>query len=362
MIDSKFIMFFLGSLGAFNGLILGLWLLLFARVKTVSNTFLGALLLALSIRVGKSVLVTFNPTIPKVYVQIGLSACLLIGPFLYFYVRSTVRNMSDVPRPWKWQIGFLLGLILVGALFCPYAIYPDLWNRYIIKGIYGIWVLYVIAAVIAAGPLLARLFSRKTVAGMRLLTPEKWMLTIMIANLVIFSTFALAMVMPRQCSLYFSSSVLFTFFLYGIIIVLALRSSQQRKTEQATPVKYANKKVDDDAAAGLLGRLEQVMQQQEIYKDPALSLAGLAKVVQVTPHQLSQVLNDNLGKNFTAYINGYRVNKACAMIASNHPYSLEAIGYEVGFNSKSTFYAAFRKIMDTTPALYKEGLTKADTI
>jgi len=365
MIDSKYIMFFIGGLGAFNGLILGLWLLVFARSKSVSQTFLGALVLVLSIRIGKSVLVTFNPTIPKVYLQIGLSACLLIGPFLFFYVRSTMQQLTSVPRAWKWQIGILLGTILVGAVFVPYTTHPIAWNRYIIKGIYAVWIMYVVATLIGAAPLLARLFRRKPAGAVRMLTPEKWLLTILSANLVIFSTFVIAMFAPRQCSLYFSGSVLFTFFLYGIIVVLALRSSNRPKASrevQPAPVKYANKRVDDEAAAGLLARLDQAMLEQELYKNPALSLGEVAKAVQTSPHQLSQVLNDNLGKNFTVYINGYRISKACAMIASNHPYSLEAIGYEVGFNSKSTFYTAFRKIMNTTPALYKESLTKAGTI
>lgn len=104
-------------------------------------------------------------------------------------------------------------------------------------------------------------------------------------------------------------------------------------------------------------KLEKAIIEKELYKDPNLKLNDLAKVVNISVHQLSQLLNDNLGKGFSTYINEYRINEACRLISGNDHLTLEAIGYEVGYNSKSTFYAAFRKIKDTTPALYKEKIS-----
>jgi AraC-like DNA-binding protein len=63
-----------------------------------------------------------------------------------------------------------------------------------------------------------------------------------------------------------------------------------------------------------------------------------------------------LSKSFATYINEYRINQACELIANDSLIKLEAIGYEVGFNSKSTFYTAFKKLKNTTPTLYKESL------
>jgi AraC-like DNA-binding protein len=73
---------------------------------------------------------------------------------------------------------------------------------------------------------------------------------------------------------------------------------------------------------------------------------------------LSQLLNENLGKSFPTYINEYRVNEACKLITSNGNLSFEAIGYEAGFNSKSTFYTAFKKVKNITPADFKESIEK----
>jgi YesN/AraC family two-component response regulator len=100
----------------------------------------------------------------------------------------------------------------------------------------------------------------------------------------------------------------------------------------------------------------------KLYKDPNLKLSDLAKKITISANLLSQLLNDNLGKSFSTYINEHRINEACKLISVNSPFTFEAIGYEVGYNSKSTFYAAFKKIKDTTPALFKESIEKTNTV
>lgn len=360
MNDSNYILFFLGILGAFNGIILGIYLLFLTRKKSIPNSFLGCLLLALSIRIGKSVFVHFNPALAKIYLQIGLSGCFLIGPMLYYFVKSTIEQPSQLPRKWKIHIGILLGIVLLGGILFPYASNVALWGS-IIKGIYLVWLAYIIVSIITAKQLFAKLFNKNPAVRRSLKVTEKWLLTIVGANVVIALSFFLAAVLPHPCNIYFSGSLIFSFILYAVIIVLLKRKKPDEVLYPAQP-KSASNKVSDDNAATVLGKLEQVMAEQEIYKNPNLTLSELAKAVNITGHQLSQLLNDKVGKNFTSYINEYRINKACSMIAANHPFSLEAIGYEVGFNSKSTFYTSFRKLKATTPSLYKENLEKTDSL
>ncbi|MGY0035412.1 helix-turn-helix domain-containing protein [Pedobacter sp. NJ-S-72] len=101
------------------------------------------------------------------------------------------------------------------------------------------------------------------------------------------------------------------------------------------------------------------MMEQRLYKNADLKLNDLAKIINISGHQLSQLLNDNMGKNFAGYVNEFRINEACCLIADNKSIKLEEIGYEVGFNSKSTFYEAFKKHKGTTPTLYREQLEAA---
>lgn len=358
MNERNYILFFLGILGAFNGFILGIFLLFLTRRKSLSNYFLGALLLALSIRIGKSVFVSFNPGLAKTYLQIGLTACYLIGPFLYYYVRSVLEQPGKLPSSWKWSLIGLTGIIVLVGLLYPYATYPIFWNYYMVKVIYAVWLVYVVAAVAKSKTVLFRLFSTQGRAGLK--TGEKWLLTVLLANVVIFTCLFLALV-QKQFTLYFGGALIFSFLLYAVVFILLYRK-QKESPPHPVAAKPAIKKVNDAEASVVLRKLEQLMTEQEIYKNPNLTLGDLAKAVEVSSHQLSAVLNDHAGKNFTSYINEYRVNKACAMIAANHPFSLEAIGYEVGFNSKSTFYASFKKVKGTTPSLYKESLEKTASL
>lgn len=91
------ILFSVSALGAFNGFVLSLYLFVSKKNTSTAAFFLGILLLAISIRAGKSVFLYFNPQLPKIYLQAGLSACFLIGPALYFFFKSALMKVARVP-------------------------------------------------------------------------------------------------------------------------------------------------------------------------------------------------------------------------------------------------------------------------
>ncbi len=95
-----------------------------------------------------------------------------------------------MPVAWKWQLLGLLVLIAGVGIMYPYADYPQLWNRYFIKVIYGVWFIYVGAAVIAVKGPLTKLFGRHAGVQGSLSRTEKWVLTIVGANIVIFASFS----------------------------------------------------------------------------------------------------------------------------------------------------------------------------
>ena len=73
----------------------------------------------------------------------------------------------------------------------------------------------------------------------------------------------------------------------------------------------------------------------------------------ISSHELSRLINENLNSSFTEFINEYRVEEAKQLIAINANYTIEAIGNQSGFNSKSAFYKAFKTYTGTTPAKFK---------
>jgi AraC-like DNA-binding protein len=71
---------------------------------------------------------------------------------------------------------------------------------------------------------------------------------------------------------------------------------------------------------------------------------------------LSQVINESLGQNFFDFVNTYRVEEAKKLLtdARNPKITVLEVMYQAGFNSKSSFNTAFKKIALTTPSAYKK--------
>lgn len=345
------LLFFFSALGAFNGILLSAYLFFANKEKNLSKYLLGALVLALSIRIGKSVLLYFDRGLPKIYLQIGLSACLFIGPFLYLYLKSVLQNITVLPKNWKWGLLGLLAFILVAGTIRPYPIYPDFWNGYLIKIIYGTW----FVGVVATGYILLPIFKKSVSKEVKLLPTEKWLLAIYSANFIIAGTFFLAF-FGFSMAYYISGPLVFSFFLYLAIFGYFYTDNAQFSAQK--PVKkYANKKIETKEATLLLNKVNQLITAEELYKNNQLKLKILADKSSIPTHRLSQLLNDNLGKSFNAYINEYRIKAACQLLQTPHNLSLEGIGYEVGFKSKSTFFTTFKKIMQVTPAQFQQQKT-----
>jgi AraC-like DNA-binding protein len=344
MAFGKEILFFFSALGAFNGLLLSLYFLFLAKKRTLAHFFLGTLLLALSLRVGKSVLFYFDRSLPEIYRQIGLSACFFIGPSLYFFLKSSLNPVKSLPDSWKTQLRILLGIIVLGGAIVPYQQYPGIWNRVWVPFIYTQWAVYVLAS----GVLVKNLLLKSLKTWHALSAQEKWILSVFLINVTIWGAYLWAF----WGGLYISAALTFSFALYTSVFILLNRKKNHDLF--SNPLRSTPRKISDEEAQMRLASLEKLMKEQKLFKNPNLKLQDLAADMNLSVHQLSQFLNDHLGKNFTHFINEYRIQEACNLLENDSLLSIEGIGDEVGFNSKSTFFSTFKKLKGVTPATYKQ--------
>lgn len=337
---SRELLFFFSALGAFNGIGIGLYFLLFAKPKVASNYFLGVLVLALSIRTGKSVFLHFSSHLAGPFIQFGLSACLFIGPALHFYLRS-VTHPDQSQASWKYHfIPLFIAIVYVAASY-PWYDYPTVWH-YIIRTIYKIWLTYILLGAWTIRKLLLKIPKRE-----KLSTMEVWIISIFLGNLIVWIAYN-----TISYTSYIVGALSFTFILYLLVILLVF-TRKKDPSFMNRHVKYGNKKIDATEAKELQERIHQLMDDEKLYKNANLKLPDLAAKLHILPHRLSQLMNDNMGKNFTAFVNEYRIKHAQKLISSDTHLKLESIGYECGFNSKSTFYAAFKKVTGVTPSAFK---------
>ncbi len=355
---SQQILFFFSALGVFNGVILTLYFLIFKRGRIFSDYYLGALIAALTIRIGKSVFHHFMDDLPRWILQIGLTGCLFIGPFVLFYMRSVLHRKNSLSQSEYIQFGLLGALALVGVIF-PYERYAYLWNHGGVHLIYLIWAGYILYAVYDT----RQIWHRNSKNAQR--HPYSWLVALLIANIVICAVFHSVLYLGWPSYIYGPVSFSFLFYvLAGLMLFSPLRAhlvaqdrlGYQNTIERPTKVK---KQMDLEIKEQLSRALQSTMQEKKPYLDPQLKLDGLANQLNTTPHLLSQYLNDHVGKNFNSYINELRVDEAVSMMQSHDEYSLEGIAAEVGFRSKSTFYAAFKARYQMTPKAYLNTLQKA---
>jgi AraC-like DNA-binding protein len=98
-------------------------------------------------------------------------------------------------------------------------------------------------------------------------------------------------------------------------------------------------------------KLNQFMLEMKPYKKADLSISDLAEMLDTKPHILSRIINDAYKKNFRDFVNTYRVEEfiALAYTKDYKHFTFLALAQEVGFNSKSTFNLAFKKVTDQNP-------------
>lgn len=124
----------------------------------------------------------------------------------------------------------------------------------------------------------------------------------------------------------------------------------------APPPRYEKSTLTLERSDTYLQRLLDLMNTEKPYLDGDLTLQKLAKALAISPHHLSQTINEQLSQNFIDFINTYRIEEAKRMLldpAKKH-YSILAVSEEVGFNSKSAFNTAFKKHVKMTPSEFRK--------
>jgi AraC-like DNA-binding protein len=122
------------------------------------------------------------------------------------------------------------------------------------------------------------------------------------------------------------------------------------------PGKYAASRLKHSACEAILRKLNKFMEQEKLYLEPSLSVQRLAGKLGVPVKHLSQAIHVCSNQNFYDYVNSYRIEKAKRRLRDDRyrNHTVLAVAYDVGFNSKSVFNAAFKKHAGNTPKEYSQ--------
>ncbi|MDR4891379.1 MULTISPECIES: helix-turn-helix domain-containing protein [unclassified Chryseobacterium] len=168
-----------------------------------------------------------------------------------------------------------------------------------------------------------------------------WIAVIIRNDILIFSIVVLFIVVAA----YFGISRV------GILDLPVSIDLPEDKEQDHEMVKYQKNSPGDEAIQSIYEKLVYKMEHEKLYKDPELNLNNIAKVLEVHPNVLSQVINSMEQKNFYDYINRQRIEefKRTVVLQENQKYTILSLAFECGFNSKTSFNRNFKKYMNCSP-------------
>ena len=120
--------------------------------------------------------------------------------------------------------------------------------------------------------------------------------------------------------------------------------------------KYAKQSIDLAMQKQYLDTLQLHMAQKKPYLDDGITIRSLSQELEIPIHHLSIVINNMLHRNFSTFVNEYRVKEVMTMIEeAGDGANILSIAFSSGFSSKSSFNNAFKKITGKTPSEYRPG-------
>lgn len=340
MLES-YLLFFFAGLGAFNGVALSVYLLCRPPVRP-AQCWLAALVFMLSLRTGKSVLFYFWPDISKLVLQVGLTACFLIGVCLIGFVRAWV---DPDRRTTRHDPIIALGLFVLATAFG--LVYSYTGNVRLWAGpVWGsIQVSWLVCVLVATGLFLRGARQVRADGATDGLT-RTTVASVIAGVAVIWLAYATA-----GLTSYIVGALSFSLVLYLSISVALARRTPRR----VAPAPYRDRKIAPTEAEAALQALHVLMADEALYKDVGLTLPKLARRLNMPPAKLSQLLNDNHKTAFKPYLARIRIEAAKQLLLTQSAATMEQVAEAAGFLSLSSFYSSFNKLEKTTPAAWRQA-------
>lgn len=346
---------------------------------------LAALLMAVGLVVAPPMVAAVVPTLASIAIALSLPAALACAPLLWFFSCALTSE-----QPWRlerralWHLllpalGLVIALIAIAK---PRALRETLLLRGELVDSAPMLALVLVAFVLILGWavqtaiylfLIIRRLARyrrrlkdlfasndarelRWLSGFVLVVGTVWLLSV--TSLLLDNLAGLALLSGR-------AAALLGFALVGFLALWGLRQqpgfdgrylppSPPEELPTPTTAKYQRSALDAERAERIVAKLARAMSEDRPYLEPELSLFELARRIGVPSNYLSQTLNEHVGENFFDYINRWRVEAALPLLRAGERSVLD-IALEVGFNSRSTFYKAFRKVTGHTPGAYRAG-------
>ncbi len=361
----------------FIGLVFGLLLIFTKRINQKANRYLGGLALIIvfwNVWVLSLDLDIFRYS-PKFYL-IPLNFSLALGPLFYLYIKKMTNPEWSLSKKYGVHFLPLLFELIVHVILCREALEKgisatDTTAFYTL--IPAVQLLAIISIVVYCYHGLSLLKKYHIWLKANYSNDNKYNLHWLYRLTIIFATFWLMLVPYTLIDYLFFDFSLGIQDYYPIYILLSLITLWISIEAFLKPEIVFVDAIQEDKSATVEKKtkptqevlekatwLQDKMEQNLFYLDSELNLTSLAKALDMHPNNLSKIINEGIGKNFSDFINDYRVQAVIDRLKDpkyDH-ITLLGISFECGFNSKTTFNRVFKNITGKTPIDFKKTVSK----
>jgi len=332
----KNIILFGSIIGIVNSFILIIYALVTKKGNKTINILFALLIFMLTLRISKSILLTFSDGLHDFLLTIGLSGFMAIGPVYYFFVKSVINEKFKL----KWQ---QLIHLLPAVIFTFMWVFldeirssGDLWHIFYrtILLQYMIYVTYAIIQINISNYIRTDIIKQLNIIGYFLLA--------------IWFAYLLNEVSGFP---YISGAILYSVLIYFSLIIILNKGyiiNYSNPKYQKTGLKSVDNK-------RILTNLKQLFEEDKVYRSNTVSLLSLAKKLDTNTHILSQVINENFNKTYFELLGAYRIDEAKYLLQQNKKNKVSNIAFDVGYNSLSAFNTAFKKATGITPTKFRDA-------
>ncbi len=293
--------------------------------NTLSNQrMLGFIFLAIALRIGKSIFYYLYPEISLFGVSLGFLGLSSIGPLLWFYKRFSLENNAGFK---KWDI--------------LHAVIPVIGFLGIIFGLVYPYFVYLSGTIILLFYLIPCWFFTVSDNSRH----KEWDLWLLSSLTLIWGALAYQLVSDTILNYAYGAAVAALAAYVLLFKMLKNPAIFQKKT---------NYNVHPD----LIDRVVKCLEEDRLYQKTALNLTQFAQHMNEPVYRVSKAVKKHYGRNFPEVINSLRIEEVKRRLETdNDTFSkVEGIAYEVGFNTPSAFYAAFKKETSSSPREYQRSL------
>jgi AraC-like DNA-binding protein len=323
------------SLGVTQSLFVAYVLYFRKEGNIFANKLLSALIVFVSLRIIKPLLLVFAD-LPFFIENLGIAAMLLAMPFFFMYLRSLLENRNSFLK-YDW------------LHFIPVSVYFLVsWN--VGSFVYELYSLIMVHNLIYFGVCIYLVFSHQQAQEEKL---YQWVLWLTSGIGIIWTAYVYTWLFHPTIPTMIKTSTTGYTLLIGALMYLMFR--KKLIFADSPPPKYMRSKISSEASKKLFQELEKIIVGEKLFLDPDLKLSFLAKKMEISEREISQIVNQNTNTNFSDWLNNFRINEAKKRLVNPQEYApkIAAIAFECGFNTLSSFNTVFKAKTGFTPSEYR---------